>query len=64
MANKFYYIKRRDLDMLHQLFESKDPDLRLVLNEFGDYADTATYSPKYETVVFSTVKKSLVRKRL
>lgn len=64
MTSKFFYINRRDLDKLHQLFESKDPELKLVLNEYGDYSDVATYAPKYDTVVFTSTKTSQVRKRL
>lgn len=60
MSKKFYYVTRRNLDKMHQLFESKDPRLTVLLNEFGEYADIARYSDKYDTVVFTTVRRSAV----
>lgn len=64
MQSKFYYINESAVPLLQVLFNAKDPELKLVLHEFGDYADVATYAPKYGTVVFTTVKASTIKDRL
>lgn len=64
MKGKFYFIRKRDIDKLRQLFESKDTDLKVVLNQFGDFSDVAAYSEKYDTVVFTTVKSDTIKSRL
>lgn len=61
--SKFYYIHESDLSDIHDLFAKKDPDKKVVLNEYGDWLDVATYAPKYKTVVFCTVKRDKMGRR-
>lgn len=64
MQSKFYYIQEDDVPLLQVLFNVKDPNMKLVLHEYGGYSDVATYAPKYGTVVFTTVKSDTIKDRL
>lgn len=52
---KFIFITREQYKEIGQLFDSKDPGKRLVLRTSGEFSDVASYSPKYDTVVFNTI---------
>lgn len=55
MAKKFVFITREQYEEIGKLFANRDPNERLTLRTFGDFSDIASYSPKYDTVVFNTI---------
>lgn len=58
---KFYYITYSQYKGIENLFRTRDPEQKLVLHRSKGFCDVATYSPKYDTVVFTTVKAETVQ---
>ena len=53
---KFVFITREQYEQIGQMFEKRDPSEHLKLRSFGEFSDIASYSPKYDTIVFNTVR--------